>query len=118
LSMLPNSQKEMPNKLERYELKYFIPESWVEPISEYLSMYCSLDKHSEKTNDHYYMVYSLYLDSPSLTFLQQRLNGSENRFNMRIRSYDSKESLPRFLEIKQKKNTIIRKYRAKIDSPE
>jgi len=112
------SQKEIPDKLERYELKYLIPESWIEPISKYLSIYCSLDKHSEKSSDHFYMVYSLYLDSPSLTFLQQRMNGAENRFNMRIRTYDIHNSLPCFFEIKQKKNSIIKKYRAKIYDPE
>jgi hypothetical protein len=115
---MSKSQKEMPAKLERYELKYLIPESWIEPISDYLSIYCSLDKHSEKTHDNYYMVYSLYLDSPYFTFLQQRMNGVENRFNMRIRTYDNKKCLPCFLEIKQKRSTIIKKYRAKIDSPD
>jgi len=112
------AQKEIPNKLERYELKYLIPESWISPISEYLSIYCSLDKHSEKTHDHFYMVYSLYLDSPSLTFFKQRMNGAENRFNMRIRTYDINTCLPCFFEIKQKKNTIMKKFRAKINDPD
>lgn len=116
--MLSTSQKEIPNKLERYELKYLIPESWIEPISEYLSIYCSLDKHSEKTSDNFYMVYSLYLDSPTLTFLQQRMSGAENRFNMRIRTYDNIKCLPCFFEIKQKRSTIIKKYRAKINDPD
>ncbi|MBF0450124.1 MAG: polyphosphate polymerase domain-containing protein [Candidatus Magnetomorum sp.] len=112
------SQKEIPNKLERYELKYLIPESWIIPISEFLSIYCSLDEHSEETPDHFYMVYSLYLDSPSLTFLQQRINGAENRFNMRIRTYDIKKCLPCFFEIKQKRSGIIKKYRVKINDPD
>jgi hypothetical protein len=111
-------QKEIPNKLERYELKYLIPESWIDPISEYLSIYCSLDQHSAQTSDQYYMVYSLYCDSPSLTFLYQRMNGAENRFNLRIRTYDINRCLPCFFEIKQKKNTVIKKYRAKINDPD
>jgi len=116
--MKSTSQKEIPNKLERYELKYLIPESLIHPISEYLSIYCSLDKHSEKTLDHFYMVNSLYLDSPVLTFFKQRMNGADNRFNMRIRTYDASKCLPCFFEIKQKKNTIIKKYRAKIIDPD
>jgi hypothetical protein len=116
--MAANSQKEIPGKLERYELKYLIPASWIEPISDYLSIYCSLDKHSEKTSDHFYMVYSLYLDSPLFTFVKQRMNGSENRFNMRIRTYDIEKGLPCFFEIKQKRSTIIKKYRAKIQDPD
>jgi hypothetical protein len=115
--MTSTMQKEIPNKLERYELKYLIPDAWIDPISDYLAIYCSLDKHSAKSPDQFYMVYSLYLDSPALTFLQQRMNGAENRFNMRIRTYDADKCLPCFFEIKQKKNTVIKKFRAKINDP-
>jgi len=114
---MSSKQREIPNKLERYELKYLIPESWIEPISDYLSIYCSLDKYSEKNSDNFYMVYSLYLDSPSLTFLKQRINHVENRFNMRVRTYDNVKCLPCFLEIKQKKSAIMKKFRTMIDDP-
>jgi len=107
-------QKEIPSLLERYELKYMIPHSMIGPISEYLSIYCSPDKYSEKSEDGFYNINNLYLDSPNFLFLKRRLNGSENRFNMRIRFYDRLPGSPCFFEIKQKTFGIIRKYRAAV----
>lgn len=100
--------------LERYELKYMIPESLIEPISRFASVYCSLDKHSGKTTDGFYIVNSLYLDSPNYLFLKKRLNRCENRFNMRIRSYGKDSPLPYFFELKQKQVNIVRKYRSTV----
>lgn len=107
-------QKAMPSMLERYELKYLIPESMIEPISDFASIYCSPDKYSQLNADGYYHVYSLYLDSPNYLFLKKRMDGSDNRFNMRIRTYDAGTAMPCFFEIKQKRGRIIKKYRAAI----
>jgi SPX domain protein involved in polyphosphate accumulation len=100
--------------LERYELKYTIPSNLVNDIATFVSLYCHPDRYSEASPDGYYQVNSLYLDSPEFYFLRQRLNGSESHFNMRVRTYGSKPSLPYFLEIKHKRGDIIRKYRAGI----
>lgn len=107
-------QKEIPSLLERFELKYLIPESMVDPISNFASIYCDLDKYSEKSRDGFYSVNSLYLDSPGFLFLNKRMSGAENRFNMRIRSYDSRSGIPCFLEIKQKRSGISKKFRAAV----
>lgn len=106
--------KAIPAVLERYELKYMIPIAMVEPISEFVSAYCSLDKFSELSDDMYYEVNSLYFDSPEYTFLQNKIMKIENRFNMRIRSYGHGQKPPYFFEIKQKKGDISRKYRADV----
>ncbi|NJL60023.1 MAG: polyphosphate polymerase domain-containing protein [Desulfobacteraceae bacterium] len=100
--------------LERYELKYMIPRSMIGPISDYLSIYCSPDKYSEKSEDGFYAINNLYLDSPNFLFLRKRMDGSENRFNMRIRSYNSISGNPCFFEIKQKSFGVVRKYRADV----
>ena len=105
-------QKEIPSLLERYELKYLIPASMIDPISDYLSIYCSQDKYSEQSEDGFYTINSLYFDSPNFLFFRTRMQGAEKRFNMRIRSYDSLSGNPCFFEIKQKQNGIVRKYRA------
>lgn len=107
-------QKAIPSSLERYELKYLIPYDMIDPISEFASVYCSLDNYSRKTESGYYRVNSLYLDSPGYLFLKLRMEGAQNRFNMRVRSYGDDPALPYFLEIKQKTCGIIRKYRAKV----
>ncbi len=108
-------QKNIPSLLERFELKYLIPESLVDPISDFAAIYCDLDKYSESSDDGFYTVNSLYLDSPGYLFLKKRLAGAENRFNMRIRSYNCLSGLPCFLEIKQKKSGVCKKFRAVVD---
>jgi hypothetical protein len=100
--------------LERLELKFHIPETMVEPISNFASIYCSPDKYSRDAEGGVYTVNSLYLDSPNYLFLRRRLDGSANRVNMRVRSYGDTGELPFFLEIKQKKVRIVRKFRVSV----
>jgi hypothetical protein len=106
--------QEIPPVMDRYEAKYTIPESLIAGISDFIRPYCTLDKYSEREKDLFYKINSLYFDSPGFAFLRQRLNRSPNRFNMRVRTYGDAPQLPYFLEIKQKKSDIIRKYRAKV----
>lgn len=100
--------------LERYELKYTIPPEMVEPISAFVEPYCAMDSHSSTAPEGFYQVNSLYFDSPEHVFLRNRLDRLPDRFNMRVRSYGPRPVLPYFLEVKQKKGDIIRKYRARI----
>lgn len=106
-----------PSVLERYELKYTIPASMVEPIVDFIKPYCSYDSYSEKSvkTDGYYKVNSLYFDTPEYLFLKKRLARCENRFNMRIRSYGDNPVPPYFLEIKQRRGDTVRKFRSKCD---
>jgi hypothetical protein len=106
-----------PSTLERYELKYTIPSFMVDPIADFIKPYCSYDSYSEKTTqtDNYYKVNSLYFDTPEYLFLRKRLSKSENRFNMRIRSYGDNPVPPYFLEIKQRRGDTVRKFRSKCD---
>ncbi len=106
------------SKLDRYELKYTIPQNLIEPISDYLKTYCHLDKHSLESKDLFYSINSLYFDTPNYTFLKNRLYTKSPRFNMRARSYGYEPKAPYFLEIKYKDGNIIRKYRSKIDEDE
>lgn len=103
--------------LERLELKFHIPETMVDPISEFVSVYCSPDGYSREAEDGVYTVNSLYLDSPNYLFLRRRLDGSANRVNMRVRSYGEAGEPPFFLEIKQKKARLVRKFRAAVMDP-
>jgi len=112
--MRNKNQKNLPPRLERYELKFTIPMDLIQPVSDFASVYCSPDKYSLNTPDGFYRVNNLYFDSPNYHFLYQRLYGSDNRFNMRVRSYGDTPAMPYFLEIKQKKGGIIRKYRSPV----
>jgi len=108
-------QKEMPVLVDRYELKYAIPLEMVDLISDFLSPYCSPDQYSNQTRNGFYRVNNLYLDSPNYRFLKNRIEGVNDRFNMRVRAYGDHSDLPWFLEIKQKTGGVVRKYRAKIN---
>jgi hypothetical protein len=97
---------------ERYELKFAIPLGMVETICDFCTIYCRPDPYSETSATGFYTVNSLYLDTPNYLFLHKRLDGSENRFNMRVRTY-GETTMPCFLEIKQKQVDIVFKYRAR-----
>ena len=108
----------LPPVIERYELKYVVPRSLVEPISDYLAAYCELDSHSVCHTDCFYPVNSLYFDTPRFRFLQLRQWGADQRFNMRVRAYDDGRKGPFFAEIKFKTATSIKKFRATLHGPE
>ncbi len=113
--MISQVQKEMSAKLDRYELKYVIPLEMIDSMTDFLSTYCSPDKYSLQTKSGFYRVNNLYLDSPNYRFLKNRMEGVDNRFNMRIRSYGDHSDMPWFMEIKQKTGSVVRKYRAMIN---
>lgn len=106
-----------PSLLERHELKYLIPAYMVEPISEFASVYCRLDRHSEASPDGYYKVISLYFDTPGYLFFRMRTERMENRFNMRVRSYNEQSALPCYFEVKEKRVRVIKKFRAQVIDP-
>jgi len=110
----------LPAVLERYELKYLIPMSYVEPITQFISPYCDYDYFSlqAKDEDYFYRVNSLYFDTRSYEFLKQRLWGRDTRFNMRVRNYGEGKEPPYFMEIKHKTGTYVKKYRATIQGEE
>ena len=112
----------LPPVLERYELKYMIPLEYVEPITDFISLYCSLDYHSEtaKADNYFYSVNSLYFDTPRYEFLKQRIAGQAHRVNMRARTYGDGSKPPYFLEIKQRMGIpgVVRKYRATVADEE
>jgi len=107
----------LPPVLERHELKYLIPASLVEPISQFIEPYCQLDYHSLNSFENFYLVNSLYFDTRDCVFLQQRLYGCDRRFNMRARAYADGEA-PYYLEIKQKSGGSVKKYRATVSAEE
>lgn len=113
-----NNDAKIPPRLERYELKYVIPASLVEPISDFITAYCELDNNSAVAENYFYLVNSLYFDSPGFILLQNRLWGKDNRFNMRVRAYGWQATPPYFMEVKQKKCNVIIKYRAVLDREE
>ena len=111
-------QTEIPSVLQRFEFKYRIPKIMIQPISDFVRTYCYLDKFSEISPNKFYRINNLYFDSPFFTFLNNRLEAKENRFNMRIRSYGENPVPPYFWEIKCKFGENRQKYRTKSPYPD
>lgn len=111
-------QHELPSLVERYELKFHIPFSMLDPIIGFISPYCSIDRYSHDSGDGFYDIYSLYLDTPHFLFLRRKLADDDNRFNMRIRTYSPQTGLPCFFEVKYKSNGIMQKSRVKVSDPD
>lgn len=107
-----------PLALERYELKYLIPHTLVEPISRFIEPYCEMDYYSKISPDTFYTINSLYLDSPSCFILRSKETANAFSFNIRIRSYGENPEPPYFFEIKYKLREFVKKRRAKVFHPQ
>ncbi|MBP5407205.1 polyphosphate polymerase domain-containing protein [bacterium] len=110
-----STQTEIPSVLQRFEYKYHISRDMIRPISDFVKAYCFLDKYSETSPNQFYRINNLYFDTPFYTFLKNRLEKKENRFNMRIRSYGENPEPPYFWEIKCKFGENRKKYRVKLN---
>jgi hypothetical protein len=104
-----------PLSVERYELKYLIPISAVEPISKYVENFCDLDYFSKISPDKHYNINSLYFDTPSFLLTRKKENNDPNAFNLRIRNYGEGDGAPYFFETKQKIQGFSVKKRGKVE---
>ncbi|WP_081111740.1 polyphosphate polymerase domain-containing protein [Bdellovibrio bacteriovorus] len=102
-----------PLVLERYELKYLIPFSMVEPISRYVESFCDLDYYSQISHDGFYTINSLYFETPSFYFLRHKDNQT-GRYSLRVRSYGDQPKAPYYFETKEKIGDFSKKRRGKV----
>src|SRR6056297_1246981 len=98
---------------QRFELKYRINESLAREIRFFVEAYLDCDPNGISKPKRSYVVKSLYLDSPELYTYNRTVNGDRNRYKLRLRYYDSEDS-PIFFEIKQRRNRVIQKKRARV----
>jgi len=104
-------------QLQRFELKYMISEEKALAIRDYLSSqinHLEVDEFGAELPDFSYPVHSLYLDSPGLKLYQDTINGTKNRFKLRIRYYEDRPDAPVFFEIKRRVNNVIMKQRGSV----
>lgn len=87
-------------KFSRVEYKYLISSALADELKEYFSKYTVLDEANSEGKP--YIIRSLYFDSPSLTFCQEKMNGDNERTKVRIRAYSDKTEEKVFLEMKKK----------------
>ncbi len=98
----------------RFELKYLIPPSLVNPIRCYISDYIEADPYSQAQQHGFYTIGTLYLDSHNLHLYRGNVEGHKNRFKLRIRTYDDSPKSPCFFEIKRKVDAVILKSRSQL----
>lgn len=101
-------QDAVGSEFRRYEFKYWVESRTREEILGYLSNFMSLDPHDPSGDG--YRVTSLYLDSPAAGTYREKVDGDIRRRKYRIRYYNDDTSRIS-LEIKEKRNLYVRKYR-------
>jgi len=94
-------------QLQRWELKYLIPEELALTVREFVRSYLELDEYGAKRADLSYTIHNLYLDSDALAIYWGTINGDKNRYKLRLRFYEDNQHAPLFIEIKRRLNDAI-----------
>jgi hypothetical protein len=97
-------------QFERYELKYWVPESLARAVEEWARPFVVRDPVGG--GDGVQRNTSLYLDTPDHEFLDLHVEKAPDRFKLRVRRYGDPPSSPAFFEIKRKVKRVIAKRRA------
>jgi len=102
----------------RREYKYFVAEKVLTALRRDLLHFLKYDEHAGKAQDHKYTVRSLYYDTPSLRYYNEKLGGIGRRTKIRLRRYESATGKPSgwFLEAKEKFDDLCAKSRATIST--
>ncbi len=98
-------------QLQRWELKYVIPEELALAIREFVRAYLEIDEYGVGRPNLSYTIHNLYLDSDELAIYWGTINGDKNRYKLRIRFYEDNPKAPIFFEIKRRMNDAILKQR-------
>lgn len=107
-----NDLADFTMELDRFEAKYIIPRTLVEPIKDFIRPYCVMDKHCKASGGHYY-INTLQMDSPDLSLHYAKEWEASHRFKLRVRTYGKPPGkAPVFLEIKRKYFERVIKSRA------
>ena len=96
---------------QRFELKYLVEESLTPQIRDFVACHLELDEFGVGQPGGAYPVHSLYLDSDRLDTHRMAVNGSKNRYKLRLRYYNDSPEAPVFFEIKARVDNCIRKQR-------
>ncbi len=104
-------------QLQRWELKYIVPEETALGVREFVRPYLALDEYGVGRPNLSYPIHNLYLDSDDLRIYWGTINGDKNRYKLRIRFYEDNAKAPIFFEIKRRMNDAILKQRGGVKRP-
>jgi len=105
-------------RIIRYEFKYLINEEWYRKVMDCISSYLVPDPFAANLPGYRYTVNSLYLDSPSGLYYDEKMAGSKYRRKVRMRCYseDFFCADTYFVEIKKRDQFHIDKIRFKMEA--
>ena len=98
--------------ISRYESKYLVPSSLVPHLKDYISAFCSPDRHAGP--DGRYTVNNLYFETPGLRFYNDTRLKRFTRFKPRCRFYGDGSDGFLWLELKHKVANVTWKIRRRI----
>lgn len=100
------------SRFGRYELKYFVSPAEIDRVRAMVSPFTEADPHSRGCPQGRYTVRSIYLDTASLRFYDEKEAGTAIRKKLRVRTYNRycREAVA-FFEIKRKYGVTIYKER-------
>ena len=101
--------------IERREYKYLITPELADRVRDVVQPFCRLDPFATKHGSNRYTIDSLYFDNLNMALYWANEHETVDRFKLRIRSYPQFPTGPRFFEVKQRINDVIRKTRGRID---
>ncbi|MFN0178749.1 MAG: VTC domain-containing protein [Gemmatimonadales bacterium] len=93
--------------MNRFEVKYLVRTRSVPELIEEMGGYLTPDPHADPVRG--YRVFSVYWDTPDLSFFWEKVEGVKYRRKLRFRRYD--ESPTGFVEIKQREDRTLHKRR-------
>ena len=115
ITALKLPSRQVPLHFRRMEIKYFLPDRFLDQFMDRLMPYVKADPFLEQEGKGrtVYPVTSLYFDSIDLQSLREKDAGLLSRRKLRLRTYEEEfsESSPAFLEIKRRHDFIVSKDR-------
>ncbi len=99
---------------QRFELKYLIDGRVAPRMRDFLGSHLVPDEYGVGQKDFSYPVHTVYLDSNGLETYQASLNGTKNRFKLRLRYYSEDPESPVFFEVKGRVDNCILKRRCPV----
>jgi hypothetical protein len=98
----------------RLEYKYRIDEVTALEVRSYIKGFLDLDRYGSDLGDAGYLINSCYLDSRELHTFWHTVNGSRDRFKLRVRTYGEVRGGSAFIEVKRRVEGFIEKSRAMV----
>jgi hypothetical protein len=101
----------------RVERKFLVSDQVAFALREAVSRHLAIDAHTPPRSPRGYAVYTLYYDTPALELYRHTCEGRDGRLKLRVRFYDQDAQGPAFVEVKEKRDSLVFKRRFEANKP-